>query len=58
MDESFHMDGIQHIDAILTWMKLNNMENFHLDENEHMDDEDNTWMKLNDTNIVDHMVEH
>jgi hypothetical protein len=29
-----------------------------LDENEHMDDEDNTWMKLNDTNIVDHMVEN
>jgi hypothetical protein len=34
------------------------MENLHLDENEHMDDEDNTWMKLNDTNIVDHMVEN
>jgi hypothetical protein len=43
---------------LLMWMKLNNMENLHLDENEHMDDEDNTWMKLNDTNIVDHMVEN
>jgi hypothetical protein len=29
-----------------------------LDENEHADGEDNTWMKFNDTNAVDHMVEN
>jgi hypothetical protein len=29
-----------------------------LDDNEYMDDEDNTWMKLNDTNLVDYMVQN
>jgi hypothetical protein len=40
------------------WMKLKNMENLHLDDNDYMDDEDNTWMKLNDTNLVDYMVQN
>ncbi len=37
---------------------MNNIKNLHLDENEHTDDEDNTSKKLNDTNIVDYMVEN
>jgi hypothetical protein len=56
--ESYQMMKLRSWMKFFIWMELNNLEILHLDENEHVDDEENTWMKLNDTNVVDHMVEN